>query len=389
MDGDPAPRERRAHHPGRGPSRGGGPREPGAGTGPRAAPPPRTASARDSPPEPPNSPPEPRQPPRATQRPPGPREPSRAPESPPEPQAAPVSPSPSDVSRARQSPPEPGSQPQGPPEPPERPQRSLGPSLRPRVTRKFEEPRLQSPVQINLPRVSTRVLASLIQSYRGPEAFLIVRQGPRASDASGTSRPALSSSSCFLDQFDCPCLVHIEQRPQDDKTDNNSKWQKKHLKLRSQWGTSPSYQPWTQPNGNRPKPRLTNVPPNPRFVDCINLAWAARPKSQRSLPWFCNYTQCPTRTPWGPTIKTLATSSRVYDFGRDCSVSASEAMLLQGYPIDALDLTMFKKQGALFRAVGEGMTCPCIGSLVLSVYLNPMAPWWRRAVLRSSSAAAP
>jgi hypothetical protein len=167
---------------------------------------------------------------------------------------------------------------------------------------------------------------------------------------------------------------------------SESKWVDKHRRLRTQMKLSPTYSPWTRPpaSGARRPPLLTGVPANRRFADVINIAWASRPIERRTLPFFCNYTQRPTRTPWGTSIKTLTTSSRVYDYGRDRTITPAEALLLHGHPVLEMDLSMFSAS-SLFHSVGESMCCPCVGSLLLAFYLNPHGAWWKRRAAELAS----
>jgi hypothetical protein len=158
---------------------------------------------------------------------------------------------------------------------------------------------------------------------------------------------------------------------------DNLKWVDKHKRVRSALGVSPGYNPWTEPQDGRPRPTLRGVPPNKRYVDTINLAWASRPPESRSLPFFVNFSQCPTRSPWGPHMKTLTTSSKVYDFKRDRVFTPFECLLFHGFPVNKLDFTMFE-QTKLMDATGEMMSCPCLGSVLLGIYLNSNGPWWRR-----------
>jgi hypothetical protein len=154
-------------------------------------------------------------------------------------------------------------------------------------------------------------------------------------------------------------------------------WQAKHKKVRSQLGISPDFRPWTEaPSGQRPK--LEGVTDNARYRDTIDIAWAAAlmKNPMSPLPFYVNFSQCPTRKPWSSALRCLTTSTKVYDFARDKVLSSEELLLLQGIPAPDLKLHMFS-ESSLLHAVGEAMFCPCIGAIMLGVYLNPHAPWWQ------------
>ncbi len=155
-------------------------------------------------------------------------------------------------------------------------------------------------------------------------------------------------------------------------------WHNKHLAVRAKLTVSKDYRPWSCPRG-KPAPLMEGVPNNPRYVDVLDIAWSSRKPKLRTLPFFCNISQCPSRAPWGTELKCLTTSSRVYDFSRDRLITAPEAMLLQGHPACDLDLSMFAS-GTLFTAVGEAMAAPSIATVMLAVYLNPLAEWWQNRV---------
>ncbi len=159
--------------------------------------------------------------------------------------------------------------------------------------------------------------------------------------------------------------------------DAGGKWITKHLLARSHLGVSPQFRPWTQPPAGTSVPELRGVPDNPRYRDCIDIAWAValqKPEAQR-LPLYCNFTQCPSRAPWSQKLRCLTTSTKYYDFQRDTVICPEETLMLQGHPATDLRLGMFSKS-TLVHAVGEAMSCPCVGAIILGMYLNSRAPWW-------------
>ena len=107
----------------------------------------------------------------------------------------------------------------------------------------------------------------------------------------------------------------------------------------------------------------------------LDLAWGSRPPGSGTLPWYCDVSQCASRSPWGSSIGCLTTSSRFYDFSRDCVINGLEAFQLQGFPATAMEFEGLSA-AQLFNLSGEGMSCPCVGMVMLAVFLNPLAPWW-------------
>jgi hypothetical protein len=161
--------------------------------------------------------------------------------------------------------------------------------------------------------------------------------------------------------------------------DGCTKWMKKHKTVRSAAGISPNFRPWTEPPAGTPSPALRGVPNNPRFRDCIDIAWAhalKKPEAER-LPLYCNFSQCPSRKPWSQSIRCLTTSTKYYDFSRDTVISPEETLLVHGFPAPELSLDMFSEKD-LVHAVGETMSLPCVGAIMLGLFLNPCAPWWVR-----------
>jgi site-specific DNA-cytosine methylase len=185
--------------------------------------------------------------------------------------------------------------------------------------------------------------------------------------SSSVDRPASPLDPCSLCRQEKTAKIRAE----------SDGWKDKHKQMRSKFGISPTHRPWTAPSSGV-RPELKGVPHNARFTDCLDLAWASRKVRLRSLPFYCDYTQCPTRTPWGPVLRTFTTSSRTYDFQRDRVVSPTEGLALHGFPIYKYDWTMFKSESSFYTALGESMSCPCVGSVLLAVYLNRHAPWWQR-----------
>lgn len=115
----------------------------------------------------------------------------------------------------------------------------------------------------------------------------------------------------------------------------------------------------------------------PRSLDVLDVASAYR--LQRGLPllgFFCDVSQGVKRKSWGP-LHTLTTSAHVYSFKLKAFVSPLQKLGLHGYPVGERCLDWESSSGnALSNWAGEGMFLPCVGSLLLAYFLNPLAPWW-------------
>ncbi len=125
---------------------------------------------------------------------------------------------------------------------------------------------------------------------------------------------------------------------EDDKDQQKewAEWEDRSVKTRSSLGMPSGIAPWTSCH------RLVGVPPLPRHLDAIDVAYWAWKKSRPAgdLPnptveptWFVDYSQNVDRKAWGPYPDTITKRSRVYAFhldrrldGEDCFASASSGL---------------------------------------------------------------
>jgi hypothetical protein len=135
---------------------------------------------------------------------------------------------------------------------------------------------------------------------------------------------------------------------------------------------SPDYRPWTS------KHRLLGLPLSFRCIESVDIAWGAAlgDDTHEPGPWFCDLNASIGRSPFGSTLGAFLTTSRVYDFEREQLILAPEALLLHGMPALSCSFPPSLSSHALFHMVGESMHAPCIGSLLVAIFLNPLAPWW-------------
>jgi len=116
--------------------------------------------------------------------------------------------------------------------------------------------------------------------------------------------------------------------------------------------------------------------PGARIRDVLEVAWCSRPPSERTVDnFFCDCNQSVYREPWG-ALKTLITSSFLFDFARGSILSGRDHFLLQALPSTMqLGTLSESKQREL---AGEGIFVPCLATVLLAYYLNPKAPWIQR-----------
>jgi hypothetical protein len=117
-----------------------------------------------------------------------------------------------------------------------------------------------------------------------------------------------------------------------------------------------------------------DVPPSKRMREALDIAWAAGPKT---FPLYIDLSQCISRKKWGSEGFCLTTTSLIYDFEMDQVWSPKAHLALQGHPVTDLSLEGFS-QSDLKDLAGEGMFIPCVGMLMLAIFLNPHSPWWAK-----------
>jgi hypothetical protein len=119
-------------------------------------------------------------------------------------------------------------------------------------------------------------------------------------------------------------------------------------------------------------PRATR---RPRILEVLDLAWASRPPAERSLPWFCDYSQCILRKKFSEKPMCQTQTSRIYDYSRDQAILPGEALQMQGLPVPDMDISMLGPQ-ELYSIVGQSFFAPSVATMILAVFLNEEAPWW-------------
>ena len=115
------------------------------------------------------------------------------------------------------------------------------------------------------------------------------------------------------------------------------------------------------------------------LVDCV--VWAKLGLRSRSMSWsektealkhsYVDTSQNHCRRPYTNTqgvTGTLTTSSHIYSFGRDSFILPKELLLWHGHS-RAINIPDHVKASQLKALAGEGMSLPCIGSVLWSALL--------------------
>ena len=115
------------------------------------------------------------------------------------------------------------------------------------------------------------------------------------------------------------------------------------------------------------------------LVDCV--VWAKLGSSNRSMSWgekqeclkhtYVDTSQNHCRRPYTNSkgvTGTLTTSSHIYSFGRDSYILPKEMLLWHGHS-RAITIPDNVKASQLKALAGEGMSLPCIGSVLWSALL--------------------
>ena len=138
------------------------------------------------------------------------------------------------------------------------------------------------------------------------------------------------------------------------------------------------FHPYTKPPGSRP-PAMTGVPKKDRVLSIVDTAWASRPGTERTREdFFLDWSQSASRQAWGRVV-TLCSSTHIYSFKHDRTLTGTELMLVMGVPIteiesrDGVVLTNSEKHKRLSEAFFGGS----IASMLMGIVYNADAVWWK------------
>lgn len=156
---------------------------------------------------------------------------------------------------------------------------------------------------------------------------------------------------------------------------NIARWRQESAKVRSALGMPADSTPWT---GR--EVRLLGVPRLQRTRDLIDVAWGARLQAmagtneQLASGYYTNLSQNVARRPWG-SCPALCTTTQIYSFSDDMTLSGMDHLLLMGFPRSCAPLRAFSDH-QLRSLSGEGFALACLMTVIYPFYLNPYAPWW-------------
>ena len=153
-------------------------------------------------------------------------------------------------------------------------------------------------------------------------------------------------------------------------------WVQKHRELRVQLGMKQDDTPWTGDSTRT----CHGVPVAAKRVrDALDLSWGSRPVESRSLPWYFDVSQNPTKHNCGlASVPCTLSSSRIFDFSRGTLIIPADIYYQHGFPAGKMTFCDASST-SLFKAVGESMFLGNVASILYAFYLNDLAPWWTSA----------
>ena len=121
---------------------------------------------------------------------------------------------------------------------------------------------------------------------------------------------------------------------------------------------------------------LLGLPPNsPRQEDSANVAFGAWRKKKGS--WIADVSQCVARRPWGPRLRTLTRNSVVICFSKKRVLCGMELMGAHGWAVSQGETDFLDMGPRVLRdLLGDQMTLPSVGAVILALYLNSHSPHW-------------
>ena len=155
-------------------------------------------------------------------------------------------------------------------------------------------------------------------------------------------------------------------------------WHLDTLTVRDELGITPGYTPFAK---RFPAGSLKGLPRTRRVLDLLNMAEAWRLKERLSKTnFYVNVTQSVKRRPWG-RMKTFTGHVGLFDFQREQTVSVLEMFAIMGYPaIELAQKVSHVKLKAFQELVGNSMSLPCVGTVLMAFFLNSHGVWWRREI---------
>lgn len=152
------------------------------------------------------------------------------------------------------------------------------------------------------------------------------------------------------------------------------KWKADSITFRNKWNVLPQFAPWT----SRPEFKAKGIRLTPRtkdLIDCCaiqfmktnNVAAKDLPNAMKTM--FLDLSQSLNRRAYtiNGVNRCLTTSTCMYSFGRDRLVTPLETLYFQGFP-KSLKMPLGVSQSDMKDMAGEGMTLPCLASVMWGVW---------------------
>lgn len=169
----------------------------------------------------------------------------------------------------------------------------------------------------------------------------------------------------------------LQGRPQKRKIEERWEVQSKLMRRTGGFGNA---KPWSCK-------KLPGISPNDRRAkEVIDISWLSSTGIKKPTaadisdgPAFVNFSQNPSRKPWGNTFPTFTTSTKVFSYRLGRRIVPRETLMLHGFDRDC-DLSE-NTPSEIRNLVGETMSLPCVGACLLAIALVGRIPklWEGRA----------
>ena len=160
------------------------------------------------------------------------------------------------------------------------------------------------------------------------------------------------------------------------------KWKAHSASVRAKYNIPSGDGAWSwvsQPGRN-----LSGLPQTPRVLDCLDICFAVARARNPQAPMakvaeglLVNVSQSVGRIPLTYSMPTPATSTLVYSFKHDQIVSPMAVLRYLGWPEDLIPSTVFSSS-ELRKIGGNAFSVPATGLLMILLFFNPFAPWWKQ-----------
>ena len=164
-----------------------------------------------------------------------------------------------------------------------------------------------------------------------------------------------------------------------------TKWKAKSVQLRHNLGMGPSSALWT----GRPGIRLSGMGSgaSQRQRDLIDICFEQLrsntfkqhgrvPVAQLVKNAWCNVSQSvDCGSIYAQNVPTLTKTAELYSFRHDAILSGDTHVRMMGWPYDCTPPKL--SQSELRSLAGDSYSLPIMAMIVMGLYSNPHAPWWK------------